>query len=338
MGSTLISNPPYNMKWNLPPFAQIQSRFCECELPPESNANYAFILTAIDMIDGKAILLLPCSVLSTENKQEKEIRKYLVQKNLIEAVITCPDKMFESTSISTCIIVFSKKKNTTYTSFLDMRQTFEVEQREQNGQYGGSSHEDRTYKKNVKIFSDEAMKKALDSIENHSDIAGFSKSVSIQTIAENDYNLNPSRYIDIEFQQKVLEHREYAKIVQDINYIIAEKNACKLTINESLAKTLGFDIELYKQSPQGSVLNDLLKQLGAEPLIKQDYFVVSKKKNEIKFENKSKDILSSVLIMILSNWKQHIYYLNSEENRYLAELRDALLPELMSGKIELEEL
>ena len=41
--------------------------------------------------------------------------------------------------------------------------------------------------------------------------------------------------------------------------------------------------------------------------------------------------------MILSNWKQHIYYLNNEENRYLMELRDAMLPDLMSGKIDLEE-
>lgn len=40
------------------------------------------------------------------------------------------------------------------------------------------------------------------------------------------------------------------------------------------------------------------------------------------------------LVLILNNWKQHIFYLNQEENRYLAELRDALLPELMSGKIE----
>ena len=54
MGTTLISNPPYNMKWNLPPFAQIQQRFNDCDLPPESNANYAFILTALSMIDDKA--------------------------------------------------------------------------------------------------------------------------------------------------------------------------------------------------------------------------------------------------------------------------------------------
>ena len=161
----------------------------------------------------------------------------------------------------------------------------------------------------------------------------FSKSVSIQTIVDNDYNIIPSRYI--EFQERGFEHREYAAIVEDINHITAEKNACKLTINESLAKTLGFDVELYKQDQQDSGLNSLLKQLGVAPLIRQNYFTTSKNKNEIKFENNSKDILSSVLLMILNSWKQHIFYLNNEENRYLAELRDALLPNFMSGKIEL---
>lgn len=332
MSLSLISNPPYNMKWKLPPFAQLQPRFCDCELPPESNANYAFILTAISLIDDKAVFLLPLGVLSTDNNQEKEIRKYLVDKNLIEAVIICPDKMFEATSISTCIMVFNKKKETTHIAFLDMRQTYEVEQREQNGQFGGASYENRTYKKDVKIFTDEQMKKAIECIANQSSVPEFAKSVSIQTIAENDYSLIPSRYI--EFQEREFQHRKYADIVADINRITAEKNACKLTINESLAKMLGFDVDLYKQDQKEDGLNDLLKQLGTEPLIRQNYFTVSKKKNEIKFENNSKDILSSVLVMVLNTWKQHIYYLNNEENRYLAELRDALLPDLMSGRTD----
>ncbi len=334
MGTALISNPPYNMKWTLPPFAQIQPRFLECELPPENNANFAFILTALSMIDDKAVFLLPCGILSADTKREYEIKKYLIEKNLIEAVITCPDKMFEATSIPTCIMVFNKKKETTHISFVDMRQTYALEQREQNGQYGGKSHESRTYIKAIKVFTNEQMQKAIDSITNQSAIPRFSKTVSIQTIAKNDYNLIPSRYID--FQEQEFEHREYSDIVADINRITTAKNACKLTINDSLAKTLGFDISLYKQDQQqDSKLDEVLKKLGAEPLIKQNYFTTSKNKNEIKFENNSKDILSSVLIMILNTWKQHIYYLNNEENRYLAELRDALLPELMSGKIDI---
>lgn len=333
MGVSLISNPPYNMKWTIPPFAQIQSRFSETELPPEGNANYAFILSGLEMIDDKAVFLLPCGALTTENKQEKEIRKYLVEKNFIEAIITCPDKMFEATSIPVCIVVLNKVKKTSCISFLDMRKTYETEIREQNGQFGGASHEKRTYKKEVKVFTDEHTKKAIDSIEQQLAIPEFSKTVGIKTVSENDYVLAPQRYIEL--QEKELEHRKYSEIVADINRITNEKNACKLTINETLAKTLGFDIKLYKQGQSDDELNALLKKLGAEPLIGQNYFTASQKKNEIKFENNSKEILSSVLLLILSSWRQHIYYLNLEESRYLAELRDALLPELMSGKVDL---
>lgn len=330
--SSLLSNPPYNMKWSLPPFAQIQPRFCDCELPPESNANYAFILTALEKIDRRAAFIMPCGILSTENNQEKEIRKYLVEKNFVDSVITCPDKMFEATSIPTCIIVFDKQKTTAQITLVDMRKTYEVEQREQRGQYGGSSHENRVYKKDVKIFSYENMQKALEAISERKSEPEFCKTVTIEDIKENDYSLIPSRYI--EFQQLERRHREYKDIVSDINRITREKNACKLTINETLAKSLGFDLGLYKADQKDNGLNALLKKIGAEPLEKQDYFSATKNKNEIKFENRSKDTLSSVLVMILSTWKQHIFYLNQEENRYLAELRDALLPDLLSGKIE----
>ena len=331
--TNLISNPPYNMKWNLPLFAQIQPRFCECELPPESNANYAFILTALDKIDGKACFILPCGVLSTDNKQEKEIRKYLVEKNYIDSVITCPDGMFESTSIPTCLITFDKNKTSTQITFVDMRQTYETEEREQRGQYGGKSHENRVYKKQVKIFSDDNINRAINAIYERKNEPEFCKTAYIDDVRNNDYILVPSRYI--EFQEMESSHRPYAEIVADVNRITRDKNACKLTINESLAKTLGFDIDFYKADQDDTALNELLVKLGAETLERSDYFKTSKNKNEIKFENNSKDILSSVLMMILSTWKQHIYYLNQEENRYLAELRDAMLPDLMSGKIEI---
>ena len=337
MSYTLISNPPYNMKWELPPFAQLQPRFNNCALPPESNANYAFILTALSMIDEKAVFLLPCGVLSTDNKQEKAIRKYLIEKNLIEAVITCPDKMFEATSIPTCIIVFNKNKKTTNISFVDMRQTYQTESREQNGQFGGASHEKRTYKKDIKVFSYEQMQKAMDCISNQSAAPEFSKTVSIQTIQENDFNLIPSRYID--FQEQELKHRKYADIIDDLNRVIAEKNGLKLTMNESLAKSIGlYDIYLmFKQSEETNNSMNKMLSFTRKKIEKENFISMSKKAGELKFENGSKDKVSTILMSILQMWKQHIMYLNNEENRYLIELRDALLPDLMSGKINLND-
>lgn len=333
MKSALVSNPPYNMKWQTPAFAQIQPRFADCYIvPPESNANFAFILTGLEK-NERCVFLLPCSVLSGGLKEEKATRAWLVEKNLVESVILCPDNMFESTGISTCIIIFDKNKKTATTEMVDLRRKYKEEIREQNGQYGGASHTNRTYKKTVKVITEETMDEVLAVIEERKTISGFCKSVSIEEMKEGGYSLLASRYFDIEQVEE--KHRSYADIVNDINRITREKNACKLTINETLARGVGFDIDLYKQDQQDTGLNDLLVKLGADKLERQDYFTASKKKNEIKFENNSKEQLSSVLIMILQNWKQHIYYLNQEENRYLAELRDALLPELMSGKINL---
>lgn len=332
---SLISNPPYNMKWNYPDFASFQERFSNCELPPESNANYAFILTALNMIDHKAVFLLPCGALSTGNKQEMNVRSYLVEKNLIESIIILPDSMFESTSIPTCLIVFNKKKETTFISMVDMRNTYEIEKRNQRGQYGGASHENRVYEKEIKVFSDKNIDDVIESINGKKNIKGFCKQVNINDIKQNSYILTPSRYIEIEDEKSA--SRNFKDIVNDLNRVINEKNACKLTLNETLAKSIGFDVELYKKDQTESFkkLNDLLIDLGADKIIKHDYFRTTKNKNEIKFENNSKDILSSILMIVLNNWKHHLYYLNSEENRYLAELRDALLPKLMNGEIKI---
>lgn len=330
-----ISNPPFNMKWNLPPFASLQSRFNSCELPPESNANYAFVLTGLDLAREKTVMILPNGALSTNNKQENEIRKYLVDQNLLEAVIACPDKMFESTSIGTCIMLLNRNKSTTHISFIDMRETFETEEREQNGQFGGASHENRTYKRTVKVFTDIQIQQAIDCIRNQKAVPGFAKSVSGQTVKENDYNFVPSRYI--EFQEQEFVHREYAEIIDDLNRIINEKNGLKLTINATLADRMGLHeiFLLSKKSEEGN--DDMNKALSftGKKIEKGNYISESKRAGELKFENGSKDTISTILLSILQMWKQHIMYLNNEENRILVELRDALLPDLMSGKIEL---
>lgn len=325
----LISNPPYNMKWQAPPFAKLQPRFNATEVPPNSNANFAFILTGFAGTD-RGVYLLPCAILSSKVKEEKAIRQWLIESNYVEAVIINPDRMFESTSIGTCILVLDKQKKTATTEMVDLRLKGMQEVRQQNGQFGGSSHENRTYKKTVNVLSSDVMNEALEAIDKRKNITGYSKAVSIEEMKQNNYSLLASYYI--EFESVENPHRSYRDIVGDINRITAEKNSCKLTINESLARTMGFDVELYKDDQKDTGLNELLEKLGADKLIKQNYFVTSKNKNEVKFENNSKNILSSVLMMIMQMWKQHIYYLNQEENRYLAELRDALLPELMSGK------
>ena len=337
MGKSLITNPPYNMKWQLPAFAQTQERFTDYELPPESNSNYAFILTALNWIDDKAVLLLPNGVLSTNNAQEKIIREQLIKSDLLDAVITLPDNMFVSTTIGTCILLFNKHKKFDTVEMIDLRQSYKEEQRDQNGQFGGSSHEKRTYHKTFKIVTEEVMNKAIECINERKDIPEFSKSVTLQDLEKEDYIVIPSRYIKLKEREE--RHRPYSDIVKNLNDIVGLRNSCKLVINETLAKQLGFDVDIYKTAVRKSKENKKnIEQLTGEKMLIDDYITFTKNKNEICFKSNGKDMLSHLFRFFLMRWQQDLDLLNDLETVYLAELRDALLPDLMSGKIDVSSI
>lgn len=332
---TVISNPPFNLKWEYPVFAQVQNRFNKTVLPPESNANYAFILTALEKSD-KAIFILPNAVLSTSNKQEQAIIKYIVDNNLLEAVILNPDRMFESTSISTCIMMFNKNKETAKVEMIDMNNNCEKEVRYQKGQFGGKSHTNRVYKKEVNIYNDQQINYVVNAVKEHRNEKGICKSVSKEDIKEHDYVLIPSRYIE----QEIIENktREYKDIVNDLNKVIRKKNNLKLIINDKVANSLGLkstiDLMLESEKNNKNIIENL-KFLNLD-ILEENFITISKRQNEIQLINNDKEDISEVLIFALQSWVQFIYYLNNEENIYLAELRDKLLPDLMNEKINLE--
>lgn len=305
-------------------------------MPPESNANYAFVLTALEKAD-RSIFILPFAVLDT-NGSEKEIVKYLVDNNMIEAIITCPDRMFESTNIGTCIIVYNKNKTNKNVMMVDISNSYEIENRDQKGQFGSSAHTNRVYTKEIKILSDEIIDKTINNIRNNIDEINFSKSIDINIIKESNYNLMPKKYIEYEIKEE--KTRSYEDIITDLNRVIKDKNLLKLTINETIAKDIGLldIVNLMKDSKiNNDSINQSLEKLNLK-IEKEDFISLTKNKNELTFSNNSKIELSHILLMIMNTWKNHIYYLNQQENLYLIELRDKLLPDLMNGKIDIENI
>lgn len=330
-----ISNPPYNIQWERPGLAGSDPRFSSFGVPPSSNANFAFVLTALRMAK-RSVLILPNSVLSPGLKEEKQIVSNLVKHNRIEAAIINPDKMFVSTTIGTCLMVLDNDKKTTMTELIDMRQRFATETRDQNGQFGGNSHEGRTYHREFKIYTSEHIEQIINAIKNKQNEAGFCASVTADDIIAKDCSLSPGKHIGIVQEEHT--HRPYADIVADINRTRDLRNSCKLTINETVARSLGFDRALYeKATPLDENFNNVVEMLSGDKLIKNDYVRFTKNKNELTFSNNNPDRISAILSLLMNAWKQHIFITNQEENRLLAELRDALLPELMSGKINLSE-
>lgn len=324
----IISNPPYNIKWEAPAPMFADERFQGKPIPPASNANYAFILSALSRMsdNGKCAFILPCGVLNS--KPDQECRRYLVDSGLLETVVELPDNMFECTSIATCIYLFSKGNK--MVKMYNCCEKAVQEEREQRGQFGGKSHTNRIYKKTFNVLSDELIMNLCGECE---DIESFSITASKEAIAESGYILEPHRYIRFK-EPEPHPHRELKDIVENINYITRMQNSCKLTINETIAKALGLDVEQFKESKQHSA--ETAKQMKALGLdfVSEDYVTFTKAKNEFTFKCNDKDIFPDILRQFFTVWKNQIALLNTMQNQYLTELRDALLPDLMSGKIK----
>ena len=330
MARSLVSNPPYNMRWKQPMLSGMMPQYGGFPMPPESNANFAFVLNGLYLADDKIVLLLPNGVM-TPAKTEKTILSILVQANLLEAVIMLPNGMFESTSIPVCILVFNKHKDTAETIMIDLRQRYEEETRDQNGQFGGASHVGRTYHKTVKIVSDAVIDQCVDAITHHKSTAGFSQAATIEDIKAQDFCISPSQYVKSE--PIGVRHRAYQDIAADYNRSVRMKNAVRITFNRTAAKRLGLDPSLYENDID---ISPSFKLVGCDA--EKDNFVHFSANDGIRIECSTKD--GDIPIMIsdfIRSWTQYIRTLNSEANRYLAEFRDALLPDLMSGKIEAEE-
>lgn len=326
MAKSLLSNPPYNVKWVPDPMAAFDSRFMGYGVPPASNANYAFILSGLDAIDAKAAFILPNTVLESSNKTEKQIAVSLIEENVIDTIIILPDHMFESTSISTCILLLNKTKETRTVEMIDLRNKANVETREQKGQFGGKSHENRTYKKKVNVIPDSVISEVIEAIAERKNIKNLCKAVTIEELRINNYCLKPTRYI--EAPEEEVKHRPYKDIADDYNRIIKKKNQIKITINETLAKATGLiafkhdDIDLQKS----------FEVTGQKA--EKENFIQFTRNAEFKIEMRSNETLPEVISIFLAMYKQMMMSLNNEENRILAEYRDALIPDLMSGKIE----
>ncbi|MDY3702797.1 MAG: N-6 DNA methylase [Limosilactobacillus coleohominis] len=326
--ATTISNPPYNMKWEHPFFAQSQTRF-GIGVPPETNANYAFILTALAKED-KAVFLLPNGVLTTINQEEQAIKKSLVEKNYLEAVITLPDRMFESTSIPTSLLIFNKKKETSNVLMINASALAAEKVREQRGQVGSKSHTNRVYKKKFNILPDEAIDKIDGLLDNPKDEPDISKVVPIETIKERDYVLTPNRYI--EMKQEDVQYSSLEKISENLNRVSAQKGAVKLTINRKMANDLGLLplIQLLQQSTETSKeLNKAFKDEGLS--LNADSIVTLTNSKTFKIEVKKWDKLPDLIVMFAQAWKQAMIHYNDEENRYLMELKDIMLEKLFES-------
>jgi len=324
-----VSNPPFNLRVPV-------SGIITNDLPSKYTCNFAFVAHCLQRSD-RCALILPINVLTS--KEEKECRRYFVEKGWLQAAISLSGKMFESTSVATCILLFDKRKTSKDVMLINAEEMKSVEVREQRGE-GDASHYNRIYKKEFNTFSNEQIAAISKLVTKEQE--PFAKRISWEELEEHGYNLTIGPYLPNYLEGTI--HRDFNAIISDINRIIRERNVIKVTVNKVWAEKLGLtevirDCEASKEIVMA--INESLASLEnyevKEKIIESKYIQSSNSKVFV-IENTDKEILSSIMPFFMNMYKQHVYYLNNEENRLLVELRDSMLPLLMNGELGIKTM
>ena len=177
----VVSNPPYSQHWD-PTDAEYDYRFKEYGVAPKSKADYAFLLHELYHLksDGIMTIVLPHGVLfrgNPDDESEGQIRKQLIEKNNIDAIIGLPANIFFGTGIPTLIMVLKQHRDNDDVLIIDASKGF-VKDGKQN-----------------KLRASD-VRRIADTWRDRKTVPGFSRTVSRDEIRENGYNLNIPRYVD----------------------------------------------------------------------------------------------------------------------------------------------
>lgn len=179
----VLANPPYSIKnWDREAFANDKWGRNFLGVPPQGRADYAFIqhiLASMDPQTGRCAILLPHGVLFRED--EREIRKALIEKDLIETVIGLGPNLFFNASMEACILICRSKKD----SKLKNKIVF-------------INAVNEVTRKNAESFLEPVhIEKIISAYKKKSDVEGFCKLVTISDIKQRNFILSIPLYINL---------------------------------------------------------------------------------------------------------------------------------------------
>ncbi|MFV0156086.1 type I restriction-modification system subunit M [Empedobacter falsenii] len=208
----IVSNPPYSIPWvgSDDPTLINDDRFAPAGvLAPKSKADFAFVLHALNYLSSKGRAAIVCFPgIFYRSGAEQKIRKYLVDNNFVETVISLPANLFFGTSIGVNILVLSKHKSENSTQFID------------------ATGED-FYKKvtNNNMLEDVHIEKIMQLFDAKENVEHVAISIDNDKIAENDYNLSVSSYVEALDTREVIDikvlNTELATTVNNISSLRA---------------------------------------------------------------------------------------------------------------------
>lgn len=217
----IVSNPPYSVPWDGDSDATLinDPRFSPAGvLAPRSKADFAFTMHMLSWLsaEGTAAIVEFPGVLYRSGAEQK-IRKYLVSNNFVDTIIQMPQNLFFGTSIATCLLILKKNKADNRVCFIDASNEF-------------------IHEGNKNKLSAENISKIYNTYMNKEEIAHFSHVVTTADIAEEDYNLSVSTYVE---QEDTREKIDITELNTRISEIVAREEQLRKDIDEIILQLEG---------------------------------------------------------------------------------------------------
>ncbi|MGR2956805.1 type I restriction-modification system subunit M [Vibrio vulnificus] len=221
----IVSNPPYSVKWlgSDDPTLINDDRFAPAGvLAPKSKADFAFILHALNYLSSRGRAAIVCFPgIFYRGGAEQKIRQYLVDNNYVETVISLAPNLFFGTTIAVNILVLSKHKTDTTTQFIDASGLFKKET-------------------NNNVLTDQHIEDIIEVFASKENVDHLAKSVDLDVIAGNNYNLSVSSYVEAQDTREVVEIKD---LNAEIKTTVAKIDQLRLDIDAIVAEIEGKGVE-----------------------------------------------------------------------------------------------
>lgn len=263
----IMANPPFNLKGWYNENLSNDSRWADYVTPPDSNANYAWILhmlSHLNKTNGVAGFLLANGALSDTETQALEIRKKLIQNDKIEAIIVLPRELFITTDISVTLwILNNNKKGGNYHNriqrnreheilFMDLRAWTENPVKNENKKKVLLSSNESKDTDDIKINVLGQIERATEiyhkwqSTEvdgSNYEVPELYRSVKIDEIKEKGWTLTPSKYIEfIDHDLDIDFDKEMKRIQREMSEIIGKEEKSQKMLKEAF-EGIGYGIK-----------------------------------------------------------------------------------------------
>lgn len=229
----IIANPPFNISdWGQ---EQLQNDIrWKYGLPPRGNANYAWIQHFIHHLApaGTAGFVLANGSMSSQSSGEGEIRKKLLEADLVDAIVTLPSQLFFNTGIPACLWFISRDRGNRSgkTLFIDGRNLGKMVTRRNR------ELTDEDIAKVAVLYHDFKTQNG-----KYEDAAGFAKVATLEEIKEHDYVLTPGRYVGSEAVEEDDEAftEKMQRLTTELHEQFTKSHELEQKIKENLKKVLG---------------------------------------------------------------------------------------------------